>query len=224
MAEDFCRKAMPAYQRLVADQASADAHLLDICCGSGQFAREFQKLGFFVTGLDSSPEMIHLARMLAPDANFFVADARSFSLPRYFGGAVSAFNSLAHLPDRDDLTAVFHNVKKALRPGACFCFDLSTEAAYLSRWHGEFSIRIDGALFTVKPTYDPAGRVARNDILLRDGNSTPQRSVTIVQYCHSEDTIRSAAHTAGFLSIESYDAEEDLALRGERGHKFFRVR
>jgi SAM-dependent methyltransferase len=226
MAEDFCRQALPVYLHLALSGAAVGSPLLDVCCGSGQWARELTRLGYRVTGLDASPAMIHLARETAPNARFVVADARNFHFVNSFSGVISAFNSLSHANSADDLLAIFRNVRRVLARDAAFVFDLSMEDAYLSRWRGRFSSQVDGLTFTLEPSYDCVSRTARNQIHIkhRNGESASDTAFTISQHCYSEDEVRDALRLAEFHEIESFDAEDDLAIAGERGRCFFRCR
>lgn len=226
MAEDFCQRALPAYGRLLLSEAPAGSEVLDVCCGSGQWARELTRLGYRVTGLDASPAMIGLARETAPTARFLVADARHFYFVTLFSGIVSAFNSLAHASSTDDLLLIFRNVRRALATGSAFVFDLSMEEAYMSRWRGKFFSHVDGLTFTLEPSYDRAARIAKNEIsIATEGDGPVEGSAfTIYQHCYSEDEVRDALRMAEFHGIESFDAEDDLGIAGERGRRFFRCR
>ncbi len=222
MAEDFCRQALPVYQYLALRGADVGSRLLDVCCGSGQWARELTRLGYRVTGLDASPAMICLAQQTAPNAHFLVADASNFHFANLFSGAISAFNSLAHASSIEQLLLIFRNVRRTLANGAAFVFDLSMEEAYLSRWRGKFSSQSGEFTFTLEPSYDCVSRTARNQIrIVRNGDSVPDTAFTISQHCYSEEEIRSALRLCDFHEIESFDAEDDLAIAGERGRRFF---
>ncbi len=226
MAEDFCRQALPVYQHLALRAAPVGSLLLDVCCGSGQWARELTQLGYRVTGLDASQAMISLARQTAPSARFLVADARNFYFVNSFSGVISAFNSLAHASCAEQLLLIFRNVRRALARDAAFVFDLSMEEAYLSRWRGRFSSQSGELAFTVEASYDCVSRTAQNQIYIanRNSESVSSTAFTISQHCYSEDEIRDALRLAGFHKIESFDAEGDLDIAGERGRRFFRCR
>ena len=226
MAEDFCRQALPVYQHLALRAAPIGSPLLDVCCGSGQWARELTQLGYRVTGLDASQAMIRLARQTAPNAHFLVADARNFHLVKSFSGVISAFNSLAHANSAEDLLLIFRNVRRALTAGSAFVFDLSMEEAYLSRWRGRFSSQSGELAFTVEASYDCVSRTAQNQIYIanRNGESVSGAAFTISQHCYSEDEIRGALRLADFHEVESFDAEDDLDIAGEHGRRFFRCR
>jgi SAM-dependent methyltransferase len=223
MAEDFCRRALPVYQYLALRGAPVGSPLLDVCCGSGQWARELTQLGYPVTGLDASPAMIRLARETAPKARFLIADARNFHFVNSFSGIISAFNSLAHASCAEQLLLIFRNIRRALASDAAFVFDLSMEEAYMSRWRGRFSSQTGELTFTLEPTYDCFSRTAQNHIRIgnRNGDSVSNTAFTISQHCYSEDEIRGALRLADFREIESFDAEGDLAIAGERGRRFF---
>ena len=226
MAEDFCGRALPAYRELLLHNAPAGSKILDVCCGSGQWAREFMHLGYQVTGLDASSTMIRLASETAPNARFLVADVRHFHFVNSFSGIISAFNSLAHAGSAEDLLLIFRNVRQALARDATFVFDLSMEEAYVSRWRGRFSSQVDGVTFTLEPSYDRTSRIAQNQISIagRDDELVPATAFTIYQHCYSEDEIRNALRRAEFHQVESFDAEDGLGIAGERGRRFFRCR
>lgn len=226
IAEDFFQRAAPAYKRLLLRELSVNSHLLDLCCGTGQWAREFTRLGYRVTGVDASPSMVELAREIAPAAQFFVGDARSFAFKQSFSGAISVFNSLAHARNARDLLLIFRNIRGALCEAAPFVFDISMEEAYISRWRGEFSCEVDGLTFTVTSSYDFLSHTAQSRIRLvtRNRDLVPDKDFTIYQHCHSEQEIRCALHLANFKCVESFDAEEDLGMPGECGRRFFLCR
>ncbi|MBN1963279.1 MAG: class I SAM-dependent methyltransferase [Anaerolineae bacterium] len=115
--------------------------LLDVCCGTGQFALHFLQHGYQITGLDLSPHMLGHASTNARDfveagqATFVEADAADFHLERRFGLVVSLFDALNHLPDAAALRGCFRAAYDALFDGGTFIFDLNTRAG-LNRWNG----------------------------------------------------------------------------------------
>ena len=226
MAEDFCRRALPAIEKLLLDDLAPGSRVLDLCCGSGQMARALQTRGYCVTGLDASPEMLRLAKENAPAAEFCVADARVFHRPARFDAAISTFNSLAHIQAVEDLTLVFRNVREALRPEGSFLFDLSMEEAYSSRWRGSFAIVAEDHACAVRPIYDPETRIGTNRVTLFEANdgSWNRSDFTITQKCHEECVVRSALGEAGYHFVQAFDAQRDLGMTGESGRTFFLCR
>jgi SAM-dependent methyltransferase len=239
MAEDFCRRILPVVDRLVLSRIPRGARVLDLCCGSGQMARALSGRGFAVTGVDASEPMLQFARLNAPGSELIRADARAFSFPRRFAAAISIFNSLAHLETVHELEMVFRNVRAALLPRAFFLFDLSMEEAYTSKWRGSFGLVGDDRACIVRPAYDPARRMGRNEItLFRASGPAPASSASdeslraarrnwersdfyIEQRCHSEAEVRTALAAAEFNGVMTYDAQRELNVPGEEGRSFF---
>jgi SAM-dependent methyltransferase len=226
IAEDFCRRVLPIVHKLLLQQLPPGARILDLCCGSGQMARELTAEGFRVVGLDVSEQMIEHARQIAPRAFFFMADARNLYLEPNFDAVLSSFNSLAHASSLRELQQIFANVRAALKPSAPMLFDLSMEEAYTSKWRGSFGGAQDELEWTVRPSYDPTTRRARNDVSLfrRQGTSWHRHDFAIPQTCHSESEIQTALRRSGFHDVSCYDAERDLQMRHESGRLFFLCR
>src|SRR5690242_557622 len=65
----------PALEHLLFSKVRSGARILDLCCGSGHLAQELLSRGYSAIGLDSSGEMLRLAREKAPNAEFVEADA-----------------------------------------------------------------------------------------------------------------------------------------------------
>jgi SAM-dependent methyltransferase len=128
------------YERTALSQS--DKRVLDVCCGAGHLALHFLDQGYRVVGLDLSEEMLSHARQKAAPylnsgaARFVKGDAAAFALPDRFGLAVSTFDALNHLPDRERLRACFQCVHRVLEPGGTFVFDLNTRAGLQSHWNG----------------------------------------------------------------------------------------
>ncbi len=223
LAKDFCKRAFPAIERLLLSGIPAGGRILDLCCGTGQIARELSSNGYDVMGIDASPEMIRIAQSSVSQAKFICCDAREIKFQAEFDATVSAFNSLAHF---DDLTRIFRQVRKALRPRAPFLFDLSMEEAYVSKWVGSFALVADQHACIVSPSYDSASRIGTNLVTLFQLQSgTWQRSdFEIKQKCHTMAVLRSALQTAGYDNVQTYDAERDLGISGEAGRMFFLCR
>ena len=80
-----------------AQELNSGSSVLDLGCGAGDpVARYLVEHGLRVTGVDSSPEMIALARDRLPEQKWIVADMRQLQLGRRFDG-ILAWDSYFHL-------------------------------------------------------------------------------------------------------------------------------
>ncbi len=114
--------------RLFMKRVLAGGRVLDLGCGAGYpIARGLADRGFRVTGLDVSRAMLARARRAVPEGTFLLRDmARPGLPPASFDGAVAMY-SLFHVSWRSQ-PRVFRAVRRLLKPGAPFLFNLGIEA------------------------------------------------------------------------------------------------
>ena len=160
----FAQRIAPIIRAFYESTPAGQAHrsLLDVCCGTGQLAAHFLEHDYCVTGLDLSADMLRHARennashVESGQARFLHADAAAFTLDDQFGLAVSTFDALNHLPDKEALCGCFASVYPLLRPGGFFIFDLNTRAG-LARWN-EINVRdMPDSLIINRGIYDEQG-------------------------------------------------------------------
>lgn len=99
-------------------------HICDFGCGSGEMACRLGRMGYRVTGLDVSPDLIEVARERAKlegvedRVQFIVADGASVDLTDGMFDAVLAMSVVHHMPIDDALDAL----ERLLRPGGRVAF------------------------------------------------------------------------------------------------------
>ena len=87
---------------------------LDAACGTGRLAARLASRGFRVTGIDSSVEMLEVARTRVPGASFSEGDLASLPLPDDAVDLVTTGLALTHAPD---LRLAYAEFARVLRPG-----------------------------------------------------------------------------------------------------------
>jgi len=95
-----------------------DADILDFGCGQGRLCVELANLGYTrLLGLDSSPEMIRVARERNPGARFLVNDGRPLPCADASADVVMLFAVLTCIPDDAEQRNLLSEFKRILRPG-----------------------------------------------------------------------------------------------------------
>jgi SAM-dependent methyltransferase len=101
--------------------------LLDLACGTGRMALRMAALGYQVTGVDITPEMIARARQKvaqqAISIDWVVADARTFHLQKQFPFIYMLENAWQFFLTRADQEALLARVREHLLPEGCFLFE-----------------------------------------------------------------------------------------------------
>jgi ubiquinone/menaquinone biosynthesis C-methylase UbiE len=88
---------------------------LDVGCGEGRVGAELERRGHHVTGIDSSPELVALARELH---EALVADAADLPFEDEAFDLVIAYMSLGNV---DDLDQAIREAARVLEPGGRLC-------------------------------------------------------------------------------------------------------
>lgn len=87
--------------------------ILDLGCGTGELTKKISERSKTVIGLDSSSEMIQIAKEKYPDITFVHSDGRDFKLDNVFDAVFS--NAALHwIPEADK---VIQNINKHLQTG-----------------------------------------------------------------------------------------------------------
>jgi SAM-dependent methyltransferase len=87
---------------------------LDAACGTGRLTRDLADRGHRVIGVDSSPDMLDLARTWVPEGEFLAGDLHGLPVPDDHVDLVLCALALTHVPDLGPVLAEFARV---LRPG-----------------------------------------------------------------------------------------------------------
>jgi SAM-dependent methyltransferase len=108
--------------------------VLEPGCGAGRMFEPFAARGVSVTGIDSSPAMVELARTRGA-GTAVVADMTDFDLGERFDGAICPINTLGHL-SHAGVAMHLDAMGRALEPAARYLVQLAVDAEIgnASRW------------------------------------------------------------------------------------------
>lgn len=118
---DFVEAAFSRY-------ATRPRTLLDLACGTGGHGLLLAERGFQVCGVDRAPGMLEVYREKAAErrvpVELFNQDLRDLHLDRRFDAAVCMFDAVGYLVENPDLRRGLDAVRRHLRPGGLFLFDV----------------------------------------------------------------------------------------------------
>jgi len=104
---------------------------LELGCGTGNMTVNLKKLGFDVTAIDNSEDMLTKAeekiRKERLRVNLLKQDIRNFKLNKKFPFIFSFCDCFNYITKEEELIASFKNVYNHLEDGGYFLFDISTE-------------------------------------------------------------------------------------------------
>lgn len=90
--------------------------LLDVACGTGEHLRHLRD-DFDCTGIDSSEQMLEVARRKLHGVKLFRGDMVDFDLGRKFDVVLCLFSSIGHLRNRKEVADAIANFAKHMEKG-----------------------------------------------------------------------------------------------------------
>lgn len=184
------------------------AALLELACGTGLTAHLLQGAGYQVTGVDSSEDMLALARkresLASSPPSFLCSDIRSLPEMAPFAAATCFGDVLNHMTAAPDAQAMLACVFSRLGPGGWLICDTSTLETFRSRmWNAEQPPTIWNRMrVRTSCRFDESEGLARMEChTYKMGQDTVVH--TLVERYHSEATVREWLETAGFIEIEA---------------------
>ena len=184
--------------------------LLELGCGTGNATHPFEVRGFEVVGMDSSAEMLAVARAKLPEVRFVQADFTTFELDETFSLVYSVFDSLNNLLTKEVFSSMAASVYGGLEPGGFFVFDVNTteglrdleRSGLTEGWAGEVYYRWEHS-------FDEQTGLGKVEAYCED----PETSFTEVHFERPYDAaeLDELLTQAGFVNIETLSYPEGEA-------------
>lgn len=121
-----------AFDSLIKKHSLIEAKtLLDIACGTGNLTYLFYKMGYDITAVDISEEMLMKAfekrmELSADSVLLLCQDMTELDLNDTVDAAVCSMDGINHLTSLEDLSAAFERISLFLNKGGVFVFDANT--------------------------------------------------------------------------------------------------
>lgn len=116
---------------LLQEQGIRQGIVVDLACGTGSMTVKLAADGYDMIGVDSSCEMLDIARRKCPENVLLLQqDMRELDLYGSAAAFVCICDGMNYILNEEDLQKVFHQVALFLDDGGVFIFDMKTEYFY----------------------------------------------------------------------------------------------
>lgn len=209
------------------DQAEADAFLkrlssmcewphnhsiLDLGCGAGRHCEALAQLGYHMTGVDLSPQSIQSAKTRKiPEAEFYVADMRTFDLPKKFDVAMNLFTSFGYFDEESENLQVLNQIHKHLVNGGQLIIDFLNPDSVIAGLVPRESVVKGGVSFEISREVT-GGHVVKKISVTNDGEDYEfQERVQLFDAADFERLLKASGFSVEKV-LGSYDLDDFSAF------------
>ena len=206
------------------------AEIVDLGCGTGKLTSELAEMGYDMTGVDISPDMLCEARNNASDKGLDILllcqSMDELDLYGTVDAAISTFDSINHLESAESVKETFKKVGLFMNPGGIFIFDINTPSK-LKGLDGEVFLDETEDVFCVwRAAFDEKDNACRYDmdIFARDGKKWTRSREEHIEYAYEPQSLEKMLITEGFEDVCVYG---DMAFQKPSEHDtrvFFKAR
>lgn len=201
----------------------ASATVTDCACGTGALTVRLAALGYRMTGMDLSEDMLREAQIKSQQHGLHIPfvrmDMRQLSLHRPQDAIVCACDGVNYLTSRSSLLSFFRAANTNLRAGGVLLFDVSTRYKLSEVIGGNcYGEDLPTCTYLWRNAYDPESKLLEMRLHVfvpqQDGRYTRFDEVHI-QRAHSDAELQHALLECGFSVEAVYDGLTDTSA-GEK--------
>ena len=211
------------YHKILESQGLRPKSAVDLACGTGSVALILARMGYRVTAVDMSEEMLTVALQRACEQDvmpqFVCQLLQELRLPRAVDMAVCALDGLDYILDPDDCKEAIRRVYKALNPGGIFIFDVNTPEK-LRAMDGQVFLDEDDDVYCVwRGEFDEETNICSYgmDLFQRRGEVWHRSFEEHREYAYTIEQLTEYLKAAGFTHIRVYaDGKMEAPGEGEQ--------
>ncbi len=204
------QKIVSFYHQILKAEGVRPKTAVDLACGTGSVALLLAEMGYEVTGVDMSEEMLTVAAQRAQELRnpplFACQKLQELRLPRAADMAVCALDGLDYILDPADCARAIERVYKALNPGGIFIFDVNTPEK-LRAMDGQVFLDEDDNVYCVwRGEFDSQTNICSYgmDLFQRRGEVWHRSFEEHREYAYSCQQLTDYLKQAGFTHIRVY--------------------
>ena len=215
---------------ILAQEGVQPRTVVDLACGTGSTTRILAEMGYQVTAVDLSEDMLTEAMAKCSDLErmptFIHQPLQKLYLPRGVDLAVCFLDSLDYILDPKDCAEAIRRVYKALNPGGVFIFDVNTPEK-LRDMDGQVFLDEDEDVYCVwRGEFDEDSNICSYgmDLFQREGDVWHRSFEEHQEYAYSIPQLTGYLKDAGFTSIAVYADREFCDPRPGEQRVYFKAR
>ena len=202
----------------------------DLACGTGSTTKILARMGYQVTAVDLSEDMLTEAMDKCAELEnlprFVHQSLQQLHLPRGVDMAVCFLDSLDYILDPADCAEAIRRIYRALNPGGIFIFDVNTPEK-LRAMDGQVFLDEDEDVYCVwRGEFDDQTNICSYgmDLFQRQGDVWVRSFEEHQEYAYSIEELTKYLKDAGFTRIEVYADREFCAPREGEQRVWFKAR
>ena len=197
-------------QEILQQEGVTPRTVADLACGTGSTTRILAQMGYRVTAVDLSEDMLTEAMDKCADLEncpaFIHQALQELYLPRGVDLAVCFLDSLDYILDPNDCAEAIRRIYKALNPGGVFIFDVNTPEK-LRAMDGQVFLDEDDDVYCVwRGEFDEQRNICSYgmDLFQRQGSVWHRSFEEHREYAYSIEQLTGYLKAAGFTHIRVY--------------------
>lgn len=198
-----------------------DGLVCELGAGTGEMTRRLRDRGFDMIGIDSSVDMLNVAREKEENPEeilYLNQDMREFELYGTVRAIVSVCDCINYLLEPDDIIQTFKLVNNYLDPKGLFIFDFNTDYKY-REVIGDATIaeNRDDASFIWENFYDAETGINEYDMtfFVKEGELFRRFTETHLQKGYTVEEMKKYIEASGLEFIEAIDMDTYKKVNAE---------
>jgi len=215
------------------NEKSKTSLLLDLACGTGKLTLMLREVGFDMTGIDLSEDMLSVAREACyekgiNDVLWLCQDMTAFELFGTVDACVCCLDSINYLTKLSDVKKCFSLVYNYLIPDGVFVFDINTPYKFENVYgNNAYILENDGSLLAWQNEYNKRTGICKfylSVFLENEDGAYDRFDETQREKCYSVARIRKALSDCGFEILGIYGDLNGRELSDTDERCYFTVR
>ena len=204
--KEYIEKLTNRYRRVLLGCGVLRGRILDLGCGTGRLSISLAKSGASVWGVDPDGAMIEQAICNANglDTVFWQGYLPRFQGESEFDAVTASLDVVNHITDEEVLLDTFCAVKRLLKKGGVFVFDVNTEKKFREVYgQNAYVFRSEQAFAAWENDYDESCGICRFtvDVFTKQGDNYQRQTDIIEERCYRHEALSTLLRKAGFRII-----------------------